>query len=71
MTDPALIITAIELSELSARQFAERILSRDERTVRRWSAGDIAIPAVARIWLMAWIELSAAKRKQLLAILAP
>lgn len=34
----------IEASGLSARQFAMKILLRDERTVRRWLAGDSPIP---------------------------
>lgn len=36
----------IERSGLPARQFAERVLLRDERTVRRWLAGTSPIPSV-------------------------
>ena len=35
----------IAASGMSARQFARRILLRDERTVRRWLAGTSPIPA--------------------------
>lgn len=43
--DPvALLRSAIERSGLSARQYAETVLLRDERTVRRWLAGDSPIP---------------------------
>jgi ribosome-binding protein aMBF1 (putative translation factor) len=62
MTDPDLIRAAIEASGLSARRFAERIMARDERTLRRWSAGDTNIPPIARRWLENWLELSAAAR---------
>lgn len=39
-----LLREAIERSGLSARAFAREILLRDERTVRRWLAGDSPIP---------------------------
>ena len=39
-----LLRTAIERSGLSARQYAVTVLLRDERTVRRWLAGDSPIP---------------------------
>lgn len=42
---------AIEASGLSARRFATEILLRDERTVRRWLAGDSPIPEVVLRWL--------------------
>lgn len=35
---------AIYRSGLSARMFAKIIIDRDERTVRRWLAGDIPVP---------------------------
>jgi hypothetical protein len=42
---PSLILEgAIEASGLSARKFATEILLRDERTIRRWLAGDSPIP---------------------------
>ena len=37
---------AIARSGLSNRQYAERILARDERTVRRWLSGKQDIPHV-------------------------
>jgi ribosome-binding protein aMBF1 (putative translation factor) len=62
VSDPELIRASIEASGLSARRFAERIMARDERTLRRWSAGDTEIPPVARRWLEDWLALSAAAR---------
>ncbi len=44
MRDADLLRRAIEASGLSARRFATEILLRDERTVRRWLAGDSPIP---------------------------
>lgn len=40
-----LLRSAIDASGLSARRFASEVLFRDERTVRRWIAGDSPIPA--------------------------
>lgn len=40
----SLLRAAIEASGLSARRFASDVLLRDERTVRRWLAGDSPIP---------------------------
>lgn len=45
-----LLRAAIEASGLSARRFATEILIRDERTVRRWLAGE-EMPVVVREWL--------------------
>lgn len=42
----SLLRNAIARSGLSARQFAKQVLLRDERTVRRWIAGDSPIPTV-------------------------
>jgi len=47
--DPAAIETlrdAISVSGLSIREFADRVLVRDQRTIRRWLAGDRPIPEV-------------------------
>jgi hypothetical protein len=44
MTPADLLRKAIERSGLSARAFARDVLLRDERTVRRWLAGDSPIP---------------------------
>jgi hypothetical protein len=46
MTDRELLERTIARSGLSARAFARDILWRDERTVRRWLAGDSPVPAV-------------------------
>jgi hypothetical protein len=43
-TPPDLLRRAIEASGMSARQYAATVLLRDERTVRRWLAGDSPIP---------------------------
>lgn len=47
----ALLRKAIKRSGLSNRQFAEQILARDERTIRRWLSGKVAIPAAVVRWL--------------------
>jgi transcriptional regulator with XRE-family HTH domain len=45
----------IEESGLSTTAFAERIMLRDARTVRRWLAGDSPIPNQVLSWLVeAW-----------------
>lgn len=44
MTDSELLSAAIKQSGLSARRFAREIMLRDERTIRRWLAGDSPIP---------------------------
>lgn len=54
MTDAELLRDAIEASGLSARRFAVEVLIRDERTVRRWLAGDSPIPTVVVEWLRAY-----------------
>jgi hypothetical protein len=53
MSDPrtradeiALLRAGIARSGLSNRQYAERVLMRDERTLRRWLSGKQHIPAV-------------------------
>ena len=46
--DIARLKQAIELSGLSDRQFAKQVLIRDERTIRRWIAGDRPIPQAVR-----------------------
>jgi hypothetical protein len=70
MTDPDLIRASIEASSLSARRFAEWILARDERTIRRWASGDIAIPPIVRLWLERWLELSDATRVRIVGTLS-
>ncbi len=69
MSDVEIIAAAIKASGLSAKRFAERILSRDERTVRRWQSGEIAIPPLARDWLARWLDLTDAARKRIVLTL--
>jgi ABC-type phosphate transport system auxiliary subunit len=51
MTPADLLRAAIEASGLSARRFAVEVLKRDERTVRRWLAGDSPIPKAVMDYL--------------------
>jgi hypothetical protein len=51
MDDRELIAKAIEVSGKSARRFAVEDLVRDERTVRRWLAGDSPLPRAVRVRL--------------------
>lgn len=46
MTDAEKLRLVIERSGMSARAFATDILMRDERTIRRWLAGDRKVPAI-------------------------
>ena len=55
-TDPTvsnvdLLRASIAASGLSARRYATEVLTRDERTVRRWLAGDSPIPAAVLRYL--------------------
>lgn len=52
MTDAELLRAVIDRSGLSARRFATRVLFRNERTIRRWLAGD-PIPTEVRAFLNA------------------
>ena len=52
MTDAELIREAIRLSGLTVTAFAFQVMSREDRTVRRWLAGQ-AIPKAARAFLEA------------------
>lgn len=69
MTDRDLIAAAVTAGGLSSRQFAERVMGRDERTVRRWASGEIAIPATARAWLERWLSLSDLTRERIVGAL--
>ena len=55
MDDAAKLRAVIEASGLSARRFARDVLFRDERTVRRWLAGDSPIPEPVSSRLDAWL----------------
>lgn len=67
--DRDLIAAAVAAGGISSRQFAERLMGRDERTVRRWASGDIAIPAHARAWLERWVALSDLTRERIVGAL--
>jgi hypothetical protein len=56
MTDARMLRKAIDKSGLSARQFAEIVMGRNERTIRRWLAGDSAIPVPAVDWLRRYLK---------------
>lgn len=49
-SDAKLLARLIATSGLPARQFAFRVMGRDERTIRRWLAGE-TMPPLARTWL--------------------
>jgi hypothetical protein len=51
-----LLQRAIELSGMSARQFAIQVLIRDERTVRKWLHADSEVPDVVRDFLMTYLQ---------------
>jgi hypothetical protein len=44
---PGLTRLVARVLGLSHRQLAEDVLTRDERTIRRWVAGQIAVPEIA------------------------
>lgn len=54
-SDSDLLSEAIRVSGLSATRFAEDVMSRDQRTIRRWLKGDVAIPPAARRWLERYV----------------
>ena len=55
--DPRTVLeAALTKSGLSLRRFATDVLSRDERTVRRWRSGDSPIPDTAADWLAEYAE---------------
>lgn len=53
MSTTELLRRAIEASGLSARRFAFEVMTRDERTIRRWLAGD-PMPDAPRQFLERW-----------------
>ena len=67
MTDAELIRAAIAASGLSSRRFAEFVTWRDERTVRRWGAGE-PIPETAKTRLVWFLAISTARRRRLVEI---
>ena len=69
MTDRELLAEVLAVTALSARKFARLFLARDERTMRRWEAGDSPVPAVVLARLQWLIALPAAQRAALVRIL--
>ena len=69
LADPNLIRASIEASGLSARRFAERVMTRDERTIRRWVSGEQPIPATASVRLVWFLALPKYKRAALVELL--
>jgi hypothetical protein len=61
VADRALLDAAIARSGMSRRQFAVRILARDERTVRRWTAGAAPVPRAVRVWLARYLDREAVR----------
>ncbi len=59
--DATLMRAAVRASGLSARRFAVDVLTRDERTVRRWLAGDSPLPKAVRDKCLAIIAAFAAE----------
>jgi DNA-binding transcriptional regulator YiaG len=53
--DVALLREAIKMSKLSTSRFAETVLARESRTVRRWLAGQ-PIPRQAKAFLEAYLQ---------------
>lgn len=57
MPNPAdLLNAAIAASGLSARGFAVGVLAVDERTVRRWIAGDRGVPGTVLVVCQAIVD---------------
>lgn len=69
MSDPELTREAIDITGLAARRFAVEVIGVNERSVRRWIAGDSPIQnSEDRAWLEAFVALWAARpaiRRQL------
>lgn len=55
MTDPELVRQAVTLSGLSVTKFAEDVMLRESRTVRRWLTGKSPIPKLARQYLEQYV----------------
>lgn len=69
-----LLDRSIRESQLTRTQFAERLLSRDERTVRRWlkdtdDKQHAPIPPAVQRWLERWNDLSAGRRQIIIGAL--
>ena len=55
MTPAQMLEAALVKSGLSVSKFAEDLMGRDPRTVRRWRAEDQGIPFQARRWLARYL----------------
>lgn len=69
MTDAELVRAAITASDVSTKRFAERVVWRDQRTVRRWLAGD-SVPKMVIDRLQWFLSLSAKRRSTIVRELA-
>ena len=69
--DQQLITSALHKSGLTRKEFAERIIGRDERTVRRWLNGQQPIQPAMTAWLHRWLQLSDGTRERIVGALAP
>ena len=69
MTDRALLTDALLASGMSARQFARFLLARNERTMRRWEAGDAPVPKVVSEYCARFVALSASDRLRVVRLL--
>ena len=56
MSDSDLLRAAIDAAGLSARRFSVEVLDVDERTVRRWIAGDRELHATVRVLCAAIVD---------------
>lgn len=70
MLDAELYREAVERSGLSANHFCEWIAWRDERTGRRWKAGD-PMPPIVRARLMWFVALSPRRCALLVSLVRP
>lgn len=68
LTTPAGLRARIEAAGITQGE-AARLLRVDERTVRRWLAGDVPIPAAAACLLDALLHLRAEDERKALSVL--
>jgi hypothetical protein len=54
--DRELLNRAIAKSGLSATRFAETVMARESRTIRRWLKGESPIPGAAVMFLQRYVE---------------
>ena len=68
---PAELQKLIDASGFSARQFATSVLGRDERTIRRWLSGEIAIPDAAATFLRRFDSVKERRDGSILILIKP